>query len=575
VLPASPASAHALLEGTAPERGAVAQRPPGQVVLRFNEPVEVAFGAVRVFDARGAQVQAGKPFHPDGKGSAVAIRVRPGLPDGGYTATYRVVSADSHPVSGGFVFSVGSEAAASGASVGDLLSGQGAGPVTSVAFAAARAIQYGAIALALGVLAVLLLAWLPALRATAGASGAWRAASAAFAERLRRVLIAGAAAGALSAGAALVLQAATAEGTSAWAALDGMAEVLDTRFGLVWGLGGVAWLLVLGLAAASPAALPALRPATVGAAGTALPAPRAWTAALAAPILLLALLPGLGGHAGVQDPVALLLPANVVHVLAAGAWIGGLAVLVAALPAATGRLEPADRTRLLSATLLRFSTVALLSVAALLAGGILQSVLELGAVDDLWDTAFGRAVLIKSVLVLSLIGLGAVNRRRTLPAVARAAREGAAPGPAGAVLRQTLRMEVALGAAALAVTGALAGYAPATAQTAGPFSGSADLGPARVELTVEPARAGANEIHLYLFHRSDGRQYDAPKELRVEAELPERRIEPIELAGRKAGPGHYVIGGAALSPPGEWRLRVVARITEFDELRTTFTVPIE
>ena len=85
----------------------MAERAPGQVVLRFSEPVEIAFGAVRVFDADGAQVQQGEPFHPRGRDDEVAIRLRDGVADGGYTVTYRVVSADSHPVSGGFVFSVG------------------------------------------------------------------------------------------------------------------------------------------------------------------------------------------------------------------------------------------------------------------------------------------------------------------------------------------------------------------------------------------------------------------------------------------------------------------------------------
>ena len=60
---AGPAHAHALLEGTVPDRGAVVERAPGQVVLRFREPVEIAFGAVRVFDAKGGQVQRGAPFH--------------------------------------------------------------------------------------------------------------------------------------------------------------------------------------------------------------------------------------------------------------------------------------------------------------------------------------------------------------------------------------------------------------------------------------------------------------------------------------------------------------------------------
>ena len=574
LVPVSPAAAHALLEGTAPERGAVVETAPGQVVLRFSEPVEIAFGAVRVFAADGSELQQGEPFHPTRRDDEVAVRLRDDVEDGGYTVTYRVVSADSHPVNGGFVFSVGDEAASPGASVADLLGDQGSGPVTSVAFTVARAVEYGAIALGIGVLAILLLVWQPALRATAGADEGWREAASAFARRARTLLLAAAGAGALAALAALALQAATAEATSLWSALGGVREVLDTRFGVVWGLGVLVWVLVGLGAALRPQAVPVLRPATVGAAGSALPGPGAWTWALVVPMLALALLPGLGGHAGVQDPVAVL-PANVLHVLAAGAWIGGLAVLVAALPAATRALEPADRTRLLSVAVGRFSGLALFSVALLLLGGVVQSLLELGAVDDLWDTPFGRAIAIKAALVIVLLGLGAINRRRTLPRLRRGAQEGASPGGAGVLLRRTLRAEVALGVAALAVTGALAGYPPATAVSAGPFSGSADLGPARAELTVEPARAGSNEVHVYFFDRSDGRQYDAPKEVRFEASLPGKGIKPIRLEATKAGPGHYVLGAAALSPPGDWRLELVARISDFDELRATYKVPIE
>ena len=309
---AGPAQAHALLEGTAPERGAVAPEAPGQVVLRFSEPVEIAFGAVRVFASDGSEVQQGEPFHPGGRDDQVAVRLRDGVKDGGYTVTYRVVSADSHPVNGGFVFSVGDEAAAPGASVADLLGDQKAGPVTSVAFGVARAVEYGAIALGLGVLAVLVLVW-PAARRRRGAA---RPAPRSGAAR-RGCCGSPPLAGALAALPALALQAATAEGTSLWSALGGVREVLDTRFGVVWGLGVLAWIV-----ASRP--WPSARPAGL----------RRWPACLA-----LALLPGLGGHAGVQDPVAVLLPANALHVLAAGAWIGGLAVLVAALPAATRALE--------------------------------------------------------------------------------------------------------------------------------------------------------------------------------------------------------------------------------------------
>jgi copper transport protein len=581
---AAPASAHALLEATEPARGATPDAAPRQVVLRFSEPVEVEFGAVRVYDAAGKEVQEGTAFHPDGDGKAVAVHLRSGLADGGYTTTYRVISADSHPVSGGFVFGVGKGGATSAVTVGELLDGEGSGPVTSVAFATARALQFTAIALAVGALAILLLVWLPALVALAAptpserpqpAGSAWTPASDAFAARWRRVLVGAGALGLGSALVALPLQAATAAGTTFWDGLGEIGAVLDTRFGAVWGLGALAWSAILVLAVARLATAPAVRPATIGAAGIAVPQSGLWLAALALPLAWLVCLPALGGHASVQDPVAVLLPANVLHVLAASAWIGGIAVLILALPAATRRLDPIDRTRLLSGAIGRFSTLALTAVAALLAGGILQSLLQLSAVDDLVDTAYGRAIVVKSVLVVALLCIGAWNRRRTLPALARAARASAPPGRPGAALRRALRAEVVLGVAALAVTGALAGYSPAGTQSTGPFSASADLGPARAELTVEPALAGPNEVHLYLFDRANGRQWDATKHFHARASLPSQRIQPIELTVRKAGPGHYVIGGAPFAPAGDWTLEFVSRASEFDEYRARFEVPVK
>jgi copper transport protein len=86
---------------------------------------------------------------------------------------------------------------------------------------------------------------------------------------------------------------------------------------------------------------------------------------------------------------------------------------------------------------------------------------------------------------------------------------------------------------------------------------------------------GPNEIHVYLFDRADGNQYDETKELTVTAELPEKQIEPIELDATKAGPGHYVISGAGLAPEGDWTLEIAARVSDFDEFRTKVDVPID
>ncbi|HYG97325.1 MAG TPA: copper resistance CopC family protein, partial [Solirubrobacterales bacterium] len=134
VLLAAPASAsaHATLEGSAPPRGATAKEQPGAVVLRFSEPVEGNFGAVRVYDAEGEQVDQGEAFHPGGEGAKLGVRLEPGLPDGSYTATYRVVSADGHIVSGGYVFSIGAAGRAPEETVAELVAGRGADAVAEI-----------------------------------------------------------------------------------------------------------------------------------------------------------------------------------------------------------------------------------------------------------------------------------------------------------------------------------------------------------------------------------------------------------------------------------------------------------
>ena len=406
---APPAGAHAVLESTTPALGAALATAPAAVELRFTEPVEIGLGSVRVHASGGEEVQRGDAFHPRGDERVVAVRLRDGLRDGAYTATYRVVSRDSHPLAGGFVFGVGAAGSAAAISPDELL-GDGGGPVTSAAFAAVRALQFAAIALAVGGFAVLVLVWLPALAGLARPEPAWPAAAAAFAARWRRLLSSAAVAGLTSAVLALPLQAATGEGSSFWSGLGATGDVLGTRFGTVYALGALAWLAVLVLTAPPARRVPALRAASVGATGVAVPRAGAWGRALALPLALLVLLPALAGHAGVEEPVAVMLPANVLHVLAASAWIGGIATLLLALRAATRRLDPADRTHALVAVLGRFSTLALASVAMLLLGGVLQAALQLEAVSDLVDSAYGRAILVKSGLVVLLLALGGLNR---------------------------------------------------------------------------------------------------------------------------------------------------------------------
>jgi copper transport protein len=577
------ASAHAILESTSPQRGATPRREPRQVVLRFSESVEGNFGAVRVFDAAAKRVDDGHTVHPGGTGSQLAVGLKPGLPHGTYVATYRVISADSHPVSGGLVFSIGAPGAAATPTVADLIGDSGAGPVTQAAFGLARGLTYLATALVLGGLAFLLAVWLAALRSAAGPGEEWVEASAGFLGRARRLLLGGALLGAVAGAAGIVLQGATAGATTAWEALKPsvVSDVLGTRFGEVWSarmlafvvLGGAIGLLLRGVRrATSPAALQRV---ALGADGLAAPGlPRAALALAAIPAAFVAIAPALAGHASVQQPVALLFPLDVAHVLAMSAWVGGLVLLLLALPAATRRLEAADRTRLLAANLLRFSPIALGCVVVLLVSGTIQAFEHIGAWDQLLHTGFGRAVLVKVGLIVVLIAVGAVNRRRVIPKLRALVDSAAAPGAAGRLLRRTLRAEVALVLVVLGVTAALVSYPPPDSLAGGPFGGSATLGPLRLEATMDPARVGPNELHLYLLRASDGTPFAGTKELTVTLALPAKGIGPIDARAREAGPGHYVVDTVQLVPGGDWQLHVTSRVSDFDQYDTTLEVPV-
>src|SRR6202011_3285753 len=131
-----------VLQSTDPPSGAVLAKSPGSVVLHFGEDVEIQFGALRVFDAQGKRVDTGNPYHPHGDGHAAAVNVPNGLGSGGYVVTWRVISADSHPVHGAFTFQIGAGGAgaaeASKAQATKLLAASGGSRTVGVVFGVIR-----------------------------------------------------------------------------------------------------------------------------------------------------------------------------------------------------------------------------------------------------------------------------------------------------------------------------------------------------------------------------------------------------------------------------------------------------
>lgn len=578
-LPAAPAaSAHAQLDATIPARGAVVPTQPTHVEFAYSESVEGTFGAIRVFDADAKRVDDNTVTHPGATGSKLAVGLKPGLPDGTYTATYRVISSDGHPVEGGLVFSIGKAGAGPARSVGELIGSSRAGTLTEAGARTMQGLIYLATALAVGLLGFLALCWRPAVGRLAGAEPGWEPASEALAARAQTVLLAavnlGIAAGTLR----IVFEGAVASGTTFWAALDPtiVRDVLRTQVGSVWGLRIVAWVALGGalLAGTSRRGM-VLRPATLGATGRVVGAVGGVPAlALALPALALVVTPALEGHSDTLGPVGLLIPLDALHVLAMSVWLGGLCALLFVVPRATALLEPAQRTRLLAGLLLRFSPLALVSVATLALTGTVAAIAYLTGVAELWNTGYGREILVKIVLLTVLIALGALNRQRLVPALQRIAAAGDAPGAAGRALRASLRAEVALILVVLGVSSVLVDGVPPVSAASGPVNVSKTIGPLDLEATIDPARTGVNELHLYLFRSRDGAPFAGTKELTVTASLPGRQIGPLPVTLRLSGPGHYTADTMQLTPGGTWRFAVTDRVSDFDEYATTFDVRI-
>jgi copper transport protein len=255
-------------------------------------------------------------------------------------------------------------------------------------------------------------------------------------------------------------------------------------------------------------------------------------------------------------------------------WVGGIACLLLVLPAATRRLEPAQRSRLLLATLARFSPLALACVVAIAATGVVQAYIDVRTLHALFHSTYGVLVIVKVVLLVGLISLGWVNREQVLPALRRIVDAVGSPGSPGRLARRTMRGELAAMLVVFGVTAALVSYAPPIDAASGPFSVNTTLGPAELEMTVEPARVGLNTIHMYLIDAKTGAQFTATKELTVTAKLPAKGIGPLPLQANLAGPGHYVLNSAALSPGGTWQIQVLDRVSEFEEYEKTVSVPI-
>ncbi|MFH9489185.1 copper resistance CopC/CopD family protein [Streptomyces halstedii] len=624
---ASPASAHAALTGSDPQDGAVVATAPEEVALTFSEQIAVSDDSIRVLDPSGERADTGAPRElTDGGPVRYGVALHSGLPDGTYTVAWQAVSADSHPVSGAFTFSIGAPSDTTVA----LPSNEAGGGLVGTLYGIARYAAYAGFILLAGGSAFVLACW----RRGAG-------------ERpLQRLVVRGWIT--LTAATLVMLllrNPYTGSGKLADAFdLDGLQAVLDTKPGAAL----VSRLLLLGASALFVAVLFGAYAKredekekqdltfglTVGGAVLAIGIAGTWA---------------LAEHAstGLQPGIAM--PVDVAHLLAVAAWLGGLAALLVALyrtPHIT-----ADAVR-------RFSRVAFGSVVVLAATGLYQSWRQVGSWSALTGTWYGQLLLVKVGLVAAILAVAWFSRRWTgrlvdtavdasvdtaadapvdasvgtrgtggtdvaalagtaeatevseateVPEVAEVP-DAAASDPERAAqlarqraaltatrnkrvrdadtersgLRRSVLMEAGVAVVLLAVTTVLTNTEPgrteeeaargntaATAPVAGgqvnlslPFDTGGQNGKGTVRLDISPARSGANDVHLWI-DGPDG-PMDVP-EVKLAFTLESKDIGPLPVVPDRLAPGHWTASDVQIPMAGDWKLAVTVRTSDIDQ----------
>jgi copper transport protein len=365
---------------------------PARIVLRFDQQVRDV--ASTVTNADGEQVAAGPASTSSGDVRALVIPLKPNLPDGDYTVRWRIVSTDGHIISG--VFAVGIGAGRPPPQAAEVQTASLDWP-----FLAARFAYFCGLMLVIGGVVFRAAIWQPVLRTIDGQPHAM----ADLRERIRATQVFTAAAVLMLAGGwvALTRQGAEVAGVSFWEAFDHRGPVASaiqaTRFGREFGR-GIDLAAIFCVCAAGAFAM--VRRSRLGAAALALPAVAlgVWTI----------IVPGLSGHAGDPGRGAFTIAVDAMHVAASAVWIGGLVQLVLVIPHATRGLADGVRDRVRREALGRFSKLALGSVAVIAVTGAGRALWEVGAVSQVWSTGYGRTLIVKSVLLAGLVGLGYRNR---------------------------------------------------------------------------------------------------------------------------------------------------------------------
>jgi copper transport protein len=294
----------------------------------------------------------------------------------------------------------------------------------------------------------------------------------------------------------------------------------------------------------------------------------------------------LSGHARTGRWVGFATPLDLVHLGAAATWIGGLLVL-------TLVVLPRDEEGSTAPLVARFSQVAFACVVAVVATGVVQGYRQLGSIEAIRETGYGRLLVIKTVIVALVVLFAARSRQLVRAQVEERVLVGTGGAPVEpddvedededewvrdpADVRRSLRRavgaEALIAVAVLAVTSLLVSADPSRTIAAEGFSAARVVQGTVIEAVAAPARTGPVDLHVYVSDPTFGLKTQLSAEATLS--LPEKGIPALQVPLRPAGRGHWSAYDVDVPIKGNWRYAIEITIGDFDQRKALLSIPVK
>lgn len=518
------AFSHAMLIETEPASQASLATPPSEIVLVFSEAVTPV--VLRLIDIEGKTIAQADEL--GGKKLRLSLPLEARIPDGQYLMSYRVMSADTHPIAGAFSFSVGTPGTVDGFESQE----QGIEPARAMVLVN-RILQFISLFIAAGTGFFCVLVRPPGyteipLRKIATIAAAVAVAAYILAIGVGGADMAGVGPGSLIDYSVWKLAAGTNLLDSAMVGISGVI-ILSWGWRIPHGAVRSGMLLVGGVVALTGLALT--------------------------------------GHAGTAAPRWLMTPSVTLHLVTAAFWVAAtipLAWILKGSPAAESAL-----------VLNRFSSCAAIAVAVLIATGVCVVIVQVESFPALISTDYGVVLLLKLGVVMLLLALAAINKYWFTPRIEKS--------ESGSVLhlRRTIYVEVVLMAGVLILTTVLTTVVPPRSiatvarqdsygamsdrtESPGDFAKTMSQQGFILDVSVSPAQAGRSILTVTVM--TEAGVAFSPIEVRASLSLPALDIEGIKISLEPKVGGEYIADLHEIVVAGDWELRIDVLVDDFTQL---------